>query len=199
MSVFDEYSQFYDIVYAEKDYIAECDFIEGLWRRFSNNEIHTVLDLGCGTGGHALPLVQRDYHVTGVDKSDNMLRIAKQKAQSNGANVNWICEDIRTVRVGQKFDSVISMFAVIGYQITNDDVSAALHTARRHLNTGGLFIFDVWFGPAVLTDRPTDRVKIIDQDKSQIIRLAQPEFNLLQQTVKVTYTLLQLQKTSIMS
>jgi hypothetical protein len=50
------------------------------------------------------------------------------------------------------------MFAVLGYQGENDDVLAALKTAHRHARPGGLFLFDVWYGPAVLHERPSQRV-----------------------------------------
>ena len=62
--------------------------------------------------------------------------------------------DIRDIRLNQRFDVVIALFHVISYQTTNDDVTAAFQTARQHLNPGGIFIFDVWYGPAVLTERP---------------------------------------------
>ena len=52
------------------------------------------------------------------------------------------------------------MFAVLGYQHTNADVLDALATARAHLDVGGLFAFDVWYGPAVLSERPSERVKV---------------------------------------
>jgi len=62
------------------------------------------------------------------------------------------------------------MFAVLGYQLTNEDVLAALRTVRRHLTSNGLFICDVWYGPAVLTLRPGERVKVIQTLDGKLIR-----------------------------
>ena len=64
------------------------------------------------------------------------------------------------------------MFAVLGYQHTNAEVLDALATARAHLEVGGLFAFDVWYGPAVLSERPSERVKVIETGDQRIIRVA---------------------------
>lgn len=191
MSVFKGYAELYDTFYQAKNYNVECDFIERLFVQYSHNKIHTILDLGCGTGGHLIPLVQRGYNVTGVDQSDVMLATARYKAA--GLQVELHQGDIREIDLQQRFDAVIAMFAVIGYMVTNNDLRTAFHTARRHLQPGGLFCFDTWFGPAVLTERPGDRHRIIEKGNEKIIRLVHSELNLLQQTVAVHYTILRLQ------
>lgn len=197
--MFESYSRFYDLLYAEKDYQGECDFIETLWGRYSSARVGTVLDLGCGTGGHALPLIARGYQVTGVDRSAGMLEKARQKAGEKALSGEWVRDDIRSVRLGKQFDAVLSMFAVISYQTTNSDVLSSFQTARIHLQPGSLFIFDVWFGPAVLADRPGDRIRQIDRGGAKVIRLAQPEFDLMRQTVLVKYTLLELEGDTLLS
>ena len=80
--------------------------------------------------------------------------------------------DIREVRLDRTFDAVLMMFAVLGYQHTNAEVLEALATARAHLEVGGLFAFDVWYGPAVLSERPSERVKVIEAGDQRIIRVA---------------------------
>jgi hypothetical protein len=69
------------------------------------------------------------------------------------------------------------MFAVLGYQLTNADVLSALKTARGHLNPGGLLIFDVWYGPAVLRQRPSQKVKTTSTDGGKILRFASGELD----------------------
>ena len=68
-----EYAGAYDAIYAEKDYEAEVDLIERAAARFGDDAAASVLDLGCGTGGHAIPLARRGHRVTGVDRSPAML------------------------------------------------------------------------------------------------------------------------------
>jgi len=190
MAVFGDYARYYDALYQEKDYQAECDFLEQIFKLVALQPIHSVLDLGCGTGGHALLLARRGYIVTGVDCSEQMLKVAQAKAVEASLPLDFHEGDIRNLDLGQTFDAVIAMFAVISYQTTNDDVTAAFRTARRHLEPGGLFIFDVWFGPAVLTQRPTDRFKEVQQGETRILRYARPHLDTLSQTVRVDYSLL---------
>ena len=58
--VFDRYARFYDVLYRDKDYAAECRYLERIFDRHSPRRVRSVLDLGCGTGGHALFL--RQFH-----------------------------------------------------------------------------------------------------------------------------------------
>src|SRR5207244_5704745 len=114
----------------------------------------------CGTGNHALPLAQRGYEVLGVDRSEGMLaRFREKAAQLPDGTATCVPGDVRSVELGRTFDAVVMLFAVLGYQLGNADVLAALRTARRHLRPGGLFVTDFWYGPAVLSERPAERIK----------------------------------------
>jgi len=197
MSVFGGYATFYDTFYQTKDYGAECDFVELLFTRYTSSPVHTLLDLGCGTGGHALPLAQRGYQVTGVDRSEVMLAAARQKGE--GTSVRFLEGDIRELDLGERFDAVISMFAVIGYMVSNEHLLAAFGTARRHLSPGGIFCFDTWFGPAVLADRPSDRNRVIMSGNERIVRMVHPSLDVMRQTVDVHYTILRLHDDRILS
>jgi len=73
------YADQYDLLYSDKNYEAECDLIEEVFRRYAKSSVETILDLGCGTGGHAFPLARRGYRVTGVDRSAEMLAHAREK------------------------------------------------------------------------------------------------------------------------
>lgn len=162
------YSDVYDSLYRDKDYEAECDLIEETFRRFASNPPKSILDLGCGTGGHAIPLATRGYDVTGVDRSEAMLSQATAKAARLGlTTAAFSAGDIRHLNLNRQFDAALMMFAVLGYQLENDDVLAALCAARSHLRQGGLLVFDVWYGPAVLHERPSDRVKLLSTPGSE--------------------------------
>ncbi|MCX6844364.1 MAG: class I SAM-dependent methyltransferase [candidate division WOR-3 bacterium] len=192
MSVFQDYARYYDSLYEEKDYKAECDFLEQVYAKYASGKVATVLDLGCGTGGHAQLLAKRGYRVTGVDRSTQMLAQARSKTAGVSPAPEFTSGDIRSVDLGRTFDAVIAMFAVIGYMTTNEDLLAALKTARRHLKPGGVFVFDAWSGLAVLTERPSDRYKIVERGDDRIIRFVHPELDALQHTVDVHYKVLHL-------
>ena len=157
------YVQSYDALYREKDYAGECDLIERIIRSYGHRATVSILDLGCGTGNHAIPLARRGHEVVGVDRSIWMLAEAQRKLvpDEQHAGVRVIQGDIRSVDLHRHFDVVLMMFAVLGYQLEDTDVRAAFDTARRHLPAGGLLLFDVWFGPAVLHQEPSPRVKAV--------------------------------------
>ncbi len=187
MSVFGAYSRYYNLLYKDKDYAGEAEYVRGLIARHCP-EPRTVLDLGCGTGRHDLLLSQMGYEITGVDQSAEMLAIAKANAdQSQSQSLDFIQGDIRSVRLGTTFDVVISLFHVISYQTTNEDLAAAFATARTHLKPGGIFIFDCWYGPAVLTDRPAVRVKRLEDDSISVKRIAEPVMHPNDNLVDVNY------------
>lgn len=194
------YADQYDLLYADKDYEAECDLIEDVFRKYGNGEIITILDLGCGTGNHAIPLARRGYEVTGVDISEDMLTHAR--AKSNGACNNRPCffqGDVRFVDLHKQFDAALMMFAVLGYQTTNEDVLAALSTVSHHLKPGGLFICDVWYGPAVLMQRPTEKVKIIPTPKGKIIRTGSGHLDAFRHLCEVSYHILRIEDQRVFS
>lgn len=183
------YADAYDLLYQDKNYTAECDLIEGLLQTSGDRAVRRILDLGCGTGNHILPLAQRGYEVVGVDHSESMLARARSKAANslyNGRST-FYQGDIRTVDLQQHFDAVLMMFAVLGYQLENPDALSALRTARRHLRSGGLLIFDVWYGPAVLHQRPSERVKVIPSPEGQILRVASGELDIRRHLCKVHF------------
>ncbi|MFC1920723.1 class I SAM-dependent DNA methyltransferase [Chloroflexota bacterium] len=186
--VFKDYSNYYDWLYEDKNYREECEFIRRVFQKYADKGIKTVLDLGCGTGSHALIFADMDYEVTGVDMSEKMLRQAQNKAMEQEKQVAFIKGNICSLELPQKFDTVVAMFNVLGYQTTNQEVENTIRSARQHLEDGGLFIFDVWFGPAVLKERPSERVKTLEQGDVQMIRRARPVLDVLKHTVEVHYT-----------
>ncbi len=183
------YTGIYDYLYQDKDYAAECDLIETLLSVYGSRPTHSLLDLGCGTGNHALPLAERGYRVVGVDRSEGMLSQARAKVATTAAKerVEFYPGDVRTVDLQQMFDAALMMFAVLGYQLENADVLAALRTVRRHLQPGGLFIFDVWYGPAVLTIRPSERLKVIPTSTGRVLRVASSSLDTRHHTCDVRY------------
>lgn len=198
MNTFESYANYYDIIYRDKDYEAESDFLELIFSKYLSKPVRTILDLGCGTGGHALTLAERGYKIAGVDLSRKMLEIGERKAKERRLNIKFIEGDIRNTELNQKFDAVISMFAVMSYQVTNQDLISTFKTAWKHLEKNGLFIFDVWFGPAVLTQKPSDRFEVIEKNNERIIRLANPVLDILNHTVDIKYKIIKLFKGKIL-
>ena len=167
-----EYADVYDRMYADKDYERECDLIDAAFDTPQGGL--RILDMGCGTGGHALTLARRGHAVAGIDLSEDMIRIAAAKSASAELPIQWHVGDIVDARVEGTFDAVTIMFAVLGYLTETDRLLRALRNARQHLRLGGKLVFDVWYGPAVLTEKPAQRFKVIPQSDGSLIRAVKP-------------------------
>jgi SAM-dependent methyltransferase len=184
MSVFDKYyAQFYDMLYKDKDYESESNYIISLIKKY-NPEAKSILDLGCGTGRHAELFSNKGFIVLGVDQSKYMLNEAMNRKNNN---LDFIEGDIRFLKLDKKFDVVTALFHVLSYQITNKDVESLIRTAYNHLNKNGLFIFDFWYGPAVIIQKPEVRIKELENDNIKFIRIAKPMIDFSRNVVKVCY------------
>lgn len=185
------YAQQYDLLYQDKNYDAEVALLERLFARHGLGG-NTILDLGCGTGQHALRLARRGYEVTGVDRSPEMLRIARVKSEQTldetTPQPSFVEGDVTSVRLGgTPFDAALMMFAVLGYQVTNESVRASLRTVRAHLRPGSLFVCDIWYGPAVLHVRPSERTKVVDAPDGQVIRSVRTSLDSFAHRADVSY------------
>jgi SAM-dependent methyltransferase len=185
---FKEYADYYDLIYKDKNYGREVGFIENI---FGKSKPKKILEVGCGTGNYTKILLEREYEVTAVDISADMLEIASEKCVYK---CKFIKGDIRTVSIDEKFDACIAMFAVMGYITENSDISKALNNIHRHLKPNGIFIFDVWNGLAVLRLLPEQRIKEVENDEIKIIRSAVPNLRAFDHICEVNYKLLILNK-----
>ena len=97
---------------------------------------------------------------------------------------------VRTFKSERHFDAIISLFHVACYQTKNEDIIAYLKTARSHLLPGGCFIFDFWYGPAVLKQTPDCRIKRLSDEKISVTRLAEPVAHTERNVIDVNYEIL---------
>lgn len=189
-TVFQEYSHYYDLLNTGKEYDKESNFVLALAQREAPTlPLRQILNLGCGTGCHDLQLARLGYHVTGVDRSETMLAIANRTVANSAVLPPpvFIQSDITTLRLKQQFDLVLSLFHVMSYQTTNEDLLQAMATAAAHLKPGGLFIFDFWYGPAVLHEKPAVRVKRIENETLALTRITEPILHDTANTVEVNF------------
>lgn len=137
----DLYSQYYDLLYSDKDYIGEVEYIDGLIKANSINA-KTLLDMGCGTGKHAELFCDKGYVVHGIDLSEDMLKIAEIKRMGKEDKLSFSHSNISELNLDKKFDVVVSLFHVMSYQNSNEELIKAFEVAKNHLNDDGIFL--VW-------------------------------------------------------
>ena len=180
--VFDQYSKYYDLLYEDKDYKGEVEYINNLINQFAPNT-YSILELGCGTGKHASLLTQKGFDIHGVDLSETMIEEALK------TDVSCEVADVRTFRTDKVFDTVISLFHIINYQTTDKDLIDYLKTAYEHLPKGGIFIFDTWYGPAVLEQKPENRFKRMENNDLIVERTATSKHYINNNLVDVNYVI----------
>ncbi len=144
-----KFAYVYDRLMADMPYSEWLRFAGYCWSKYGAPE--TVVDLGCGTGSIAIPLAQSGLNVTGIDRSEDMLAVARQKTDElrrtspfpSGGSVTWLLQDMREWELPQPVDCVISFCDCLNYLLEEDDVIRTFSQVHRGLNEAGLFIFDV--------------------------------------------------------
>jgi len=188
LSVFEQYAPWYDLLYQDKDYVSEAAFVDERLRVQGTHK-GTLLDLGCGTGVHALEFARRGWTVTGIDLSEPMIQRAKTRASKDGAHASFRQGDVCEPGPERDFDAVVSLFHVVSYQISPAKLEGLLKSAHAALKPNGTLLFDYWYGGAVLAQGVETRVKEIERDRLRVTRIARSEHNEAEAIVQVNYTL----------
>ncbi len=158
---FQEYADYYDLLYQDKDYKKECDFLLSVIKKHSPIEVRSILSLGCGTANHDIILARKGFKITGIDRSKKMIKIAEEKAKKENLDIEFKIADITDFKINKKLDFAMAMFNVVGYLTENMQMEKMLKNINRVLKKSALFVFDCWYGPAVLKSRPENREKEI--------------------------------------
>ncbi len=181
---FGDYAAYYDLLYADKDYDAEARYVLELLSGALGGPPAALLDLGCGTGAHARALAAHGVDVHGVDLSEGMIRLARERGGDPAA---FTLADCTAFDLGRTFDAVTALFHVASYQTETAALDAMLRRAAAHLRPGGALLFDFWYGPAVLTDPPVVRVKRMENEALRVLRTAEPQMHYQRDVVDVHY------------
>lgn len=188
MKQFGQYSNYYDLIYRDKDYKREVNFILRVIKKYSPILVKNVLSVGCGTVSHDILLVKKGYYILGVDRSGKMLELAKEKIKKDKiTNIDLVRRDIRNLKIRKKFDFAMAMFNVIGYQIENEDMEKALRNIANSLRKNALFVFDCWYLPAVFKKKPMNCIKKIKEDNKIIIRETTSNLNLDKNVININF------------
>lgn len=177
------YSQYYDLLYQDKDYEKEALYVHDLIQTYVP-QAKSILELGSGTGKHAQRFSNLGYSILGIERSAEMVKIAQSNAN---ANTNFLIEDISLFKVDERFDVALSLFHVISYLTESNKLISTFENVNRHLKSEGIFIFDVWHSAAVHFQIPEKRVKKLSNSEIEVIRKANPVLDVEVNVVKVIY------------
>ena len=132
----------YDLIYEWKDYACEAALLRWVIRASKRSNGNMFLDVACGTGRHMAEL-QRDFAVEGLDLSEELLAVARQRLP----DVTFHAGDMTAFDLSQQFDVVTCLFSAIGHVKTADKLNAALRCMSAHTKPGGVVIIEPWFTP----------------------------------------------------
>ncbi|MBU9888248.1 MAG: class I SAM-dependent methyltransferase [Candidatus Omnitrophica bacterium] len=138
-ALFENYARKYDQESFVRGTDGECDFIE---QEIAFGRSCRILDIGCGTGRHAIELAKRGYEVTGVDLSGNQIKRAREKAQEAGVTVDFRIQDARHLPFDGEFDLAV-MLCEGGFSLMETDEMnfEILKNATKALKDKGKLIF----------------------------------------------------------
>jgi SAM-dependent methyltransferase len=188
LTAFEQYAPWYDLLYEDKDYRAEALFVEQQLRRHGASS-GTLLDLGCGTGVHALEFARNGWHVTGIDLSADMIRRAEARQLDEACHVKFRQGDVCATGPERNFDVAVSLFHVASYQTSPAKLRDMFANVYAALKPGGILLFDYWYGGAVLAQSVETRVKVVERAPLRVTRIAQSDHHEAAAAVQVNYTL----------
>lgn len=143
-TLYSQLAKYFDVIAeaSSVDTKEEVTFLKGV---FTTYNVHSVLDIACGTGRHSVALAEKGYEVAGIDYSDELLNIARSK--SNLPNIQFVQQDVANLQLDRTFDAAICMWSTFG-ELPYKEMLQGLKGA---LNSSGIFIIDATHFAAVPT------------------------------------------------
>ncbi|GAB6135440.1 class I SAM-dependent methyltransferase [Thermococcus prieurii] len=185
-------AEYYDSIYRRRAERVgkEIDFVEELFQKEAEREVTKILDIACGTGIPTLELARRGYEVTGLDLHEEMLAVARRKAEERRLNVEFIRGNALELDFEEEFDAVTMFFSSIMY-FDDSAIQELFDSVKWALKEGGVFIadFPCWFyggrdGPIVWDERKGEERLVITDWREVEPAFQKLHFKRLVQVVK---------------
>ena len=123
----------------------------------------SILDIGCGTGRHAVELARAGYAVTGIDLSSGMLREARAAAERAGVELELVQADATSFDLGREFDAAVCLcegsFGLLGGDDAFEHDAAILRRAFAALRPGAQFVLTLLNGMRMIRDATPEKVE----------------------------------------
>lgn len=141
MQPYSGFASVYDLFMDNVPYDEWADYVQKLLKKFHIEE-GLLLELGCGTGSMTRRLADRGFDMIGIDNSEEMLSIARDKS-SEGYEILYLCQDMREFELYGTVAAVVSVCDSMNYILTEEELLQVFRLVNNYLDPGGLFIFDL--------------------------------------------------------
>lgn len=141
MNMYNRFAYLYDKLMEDFDYENWFKYIQDIFKKYEKDP-GKILEMACGTGNLSYYLGKEGYKLTCFDISEEMLSLAYNKLL-DFPNVRVFRQNMVDFRLGEKFDSVISVCDSINYILEDKDLYNTFKNVWNHLEEGGIFIFDI--------------------------------------------------------
>lgn len=138
MAIYAKSARYYDLLCAHKDYAAAAEALADMVRGL-NPQARSLLDVACGTGGH-LAFLRDEFSVEGLDLSEDMLAIARDKCPG----VRFRQGNLMDFSMGRKFDVITCLFGSLGYCPDVASLRRAIRNMADHLEPDGVLVAEPW-------------------------------------------------------
>ncbi len=139
---YEKFAYAYDRMMKNVNYLRWGDYIESLFATYGCKP-KTILDVACGTGALTILLASRGYEMTGIDRAEGMLDVAKKKAEEQQIQIEFHHGNMLNFQLDKQFDAILCTYDSINYASNENELSSMFNTVAKHLTPEGLFIFDV--------------------------------------------------------
>ena len=137
-------ARYCDVAYEKvRDTQREMRFLYWVFRELAGVDVREILDVACGAGRHVIPLSKNGYTVTGVDTSQAMLDVLREKVGQVGIEIPVTRCDMKEIGFREEFDAIICMYTSFNYLLTDQDIEKALAAFHRALRPGRILILDL--------------------------------------------------------
>ncbi|WP_456273963.1 class I SAM-dependent DNA methyltransferase [Bacillus sp. AK031] len=139
---YQQFAYIYDYLMRDVPYDSWVEYINKQAKQYLVKG-KALLDIGCGTGELPLRLMKEGYSVTGVDLSEDMLFIAREKAQDEGLTLPLFQQDMSELEGMGTFDIITIFCDSLNYLENEEKVVSTFNKVKDHLAEDGIFLFDV--------------------------------------------------------
>ncbi len=142
MQPYSGFAAVYDLFMDNVPYDEWADYVQHLLNKF-DIEQGLVLELGCGTGSMTRRLADKGFDMLGIDNSEEMLQIAREKGGTASKDILYLCQDMREFELYGTVSAIISVCDSINYILSEEELLQVFRLVNNYLDRGGIFIFDL--------------------------------------------------------